>query len=74
MTVDGLDRIDIPATEVASMLHCGSPDGIDATYQTLHRWVEDNGLTATGSAREIYLEVPDRAADWVTEVQLDFVR
>jgi effector-binding domain-containing protein len=44
---------------------------IDAAYQTLHRWVRENDLTATGNAREVYLEAPDDVNDWVTEIQLD---
>lgn len=73
-TVPGLDEIDIPPAEVASLIHQGSMDSIDVTYQTLNNWVREQGFTATGSAREIYLEVTDNPAEWVTEVQLDFRR
>ena len=70
-SVPGLETVEIPAARVASVIHRGSVDGIDDAYQTLHRWVRDNGFSATGHAREIYLEVPDDMNDWVTEVQLD---
>ena len=70
-SVPGLETIEVPAATVASVIHRGSMEGIDAAYQTLHRWVRDHDLTATGRAREIYLEVPDDVNDWVTEVQLD---
>lgn len=73
-SVPGLNEIEIPAAEVASLIHQGAMDTIDVTYQTLNTWVRDQGLTATGSAREIYLEVTDNQADWMTEVQVDFVR
>lgn len=74
-SVPGLDRIDIPAAQVASVIHRGPIEGVDAAYQLLHAWVQDNGYTATGSAREVYLEMnPDTAADWVTEIQLDVTR
>lgn len=73
-SVPGLDRIDIPAAQVASVIHRGPMEGVDEAYQLLHAWVQDNGYTATGSAREIYLEVHEDPADWVTEIQLDVVR
>lgn len=73
-SVPGLDRIDIPAAQVASVIHRGPMDGVDEAYQLLHAWAQDNGYTATGSAREIYLEVHPDTADWVTEIQLDITR
>jgi effector-binding domain-containing protein len=72
--VPGLDRIEIPPAEVASLIYHGTMDGIDSAYQILHGWVRNSGFAATGHAREIYLEVPEDAAEWVTEVQLDFTR
>src|SRR5262245_3370875 len=32
-SVDGLDTVRMPSAEVASLIHRGSMDGIDATYQ-----------------------------------------
>jgi effector-binding domain-containing protein len=72
--VPGLQAVQIPAGEVASLIHQGSMDGIDATYQELHRWVREQGFTPTGDAREVYLEIAEDPNDWVTEVQLDFTR
>jgi DNA-binding transcriptional MerR regulator/effector-binding domain-containing protein len=69
--VSGLKGIEVPAAEVASYVYRGSMDGIDAAYQTLLDWVRSNGRVATGSAREVYLEVPMDSSEWVTEVQLD---
>ncbi len=40
----------------------------------LNAWVRDSGLTATGSAREVYLEVPDDSKEWITEIQVEFTR
>jgi DNA-binding transcriptional MerR regulator/effector-binding domain-containing protein len=73
-SVPGLDRIDIPAAQVASVIHRGPMDGVDDSYQLLHAWARDNGYTAAGSAREIYLEVHEDTTDWVTEIQLDITR
>ena len=73
-SVPGLDTFEIPGGEVASMIHHGEMDTIDASYQTLNRWVTDQGFTLTGQGREIYLEMADKQTQWVTEVQVDFVR
>lgn len=73
-SVTGLDTFDIPGGEVASMIHLGSMDQIDSTYQTLNRWAGEQGYRLTGQGREIYLEMSDHQSQWVTEVQVDFVR
>lgn len=73
-SVAGLETFDIPGGEVASMIHLGSMDQIDSTYQTLNRWVGEQGYRLTGQGREIYLEMSDDQSQWVTEVQVDFVR
>jgi effector-binding domain-containing protein len=70
-SVAGLETVEVPAATVASVIHHGSMESIDAAYQTLHLWVQENDLTATGYAREVYLEVPHDVNDWVTEIQLD---
>jgi len=72
--VPGLERIEIPAADVASAVHRGSMEGVDAAYQLLNAWIRHSGLTATGSAREIYLEVPDDTREWITEIQVEFIR
>jgi DNA-binding transcriptional MerR regulator/effector-binding domain-containing protein len=73
-SVPGLERVEIPAAEVASAIHRGSIVGVDATYQLLHTWVRDHGFTGTGRAREVYLECPDDPSDWITEIQVEFTR
>jgi len=73
-SVPGLERVEIPAAEVASAIHRGSIVGVDDTYQLLHTWVRDHGLTGTGCAREVYLECPDEPSDWITEIQVEFTR
>jgi DNA-binding transcriptional MerR regulator/effector-binding domain-containing protein len=73
-SVPGLERIEIPAADVASAIHRGSMEGVDAAYQLLNAWVRDSGFTATGSAREVYLEVPDDTREWITEIQVEFTR
>jgi DNA-binding transcriptional MerR regulator len=69
-TVDGLETFDLPAIEAATIIHRGSMDGVEESYQTLVAWVEDHGHRAAGYAREIYLACPDNLDDWVTELQI----
>lgn len=73
-SVAGLETFDIPGGEVASLIHRGSMSSIDSAYQTLNRWVSDQGFSLTGQGREIYLEMSAEESEWVTEVQVDFVR
>ncbi|WP_194813709.1 MerR family transcriptional regulator [Nocardia sp. XZ_19_385] len=63
--------VDLPVIEqAATAIHRGSMDLIDETYQSVARWIEDNGYQQRGFAREIYLHCPDDVADWVTEIQM----
>jgi DNA-binding transcriptional MerR regulator len=68
--VEGLESFDLPAIEAATIVHHGSMDGVDETYQTLTAWIEDHGHRATGYAREVYLACPDDIDAWVTELQI----
>jgi effector-binding domain-containing protein len=71
-SVPGLERVEIPAAEVASAVYRGSMAGVDAAYQLLHAWVRDHDFTDTGRAREVYLECPDDTSEWITEIQVEF--
>lgn len=69
--VPGCEIVELPEAEVAALVHLGDMTGIAASWQALHRWLEANGYTPSGQAREIYLEAPgeDPGPDWVTELQ-----
>jgi len=73
----------LPACRAATVIQRGPYDGIAATRRTLDRWIAAAGLIAAGPLRIIYLQfgaepelrvpegyVVDRAADFVTELQL----
>ena len=68
---DGIEVLAIPAGRAAVAVHRGSYDGLPESYQEIEKWIRDQGLTADGAPREIYLtdpgEVPD-PADWETEI------
>jgi DNA-binding transcriptional MerR regulator len=65
------DVVDLPAVEqAATIIHHGPMDGVDATFQRLARWIEENGYRSTGLAREVYLRYGEGDPDgWVTELQ-----
>ncbi|WP_214105006.1 MerR family transcriptional regulator [Acrocarpospora catenulata] len=63
--------VDLPAVEnVATLLHHGPMDTVDASVQQLARWVEENGYRSLGYMREVYLEYGmGDPSTWVTELQ-----
>ncbi|WP_062435094.1 MerR family transcriptional regulator [Herbidospora daliensis] len=65
------DVVDLPAIErAATIIHHGPMDGVDATIQNLHRWIEDHGERSLGFSREVYLEYGmGDPENWVTEIQ-----
>ena len=61
----------LPGGRVASMIHLGSYDTIDETYDHLQRLLEASGLHAAGPMWEIYWTDPDMEPDpsrWRTEI------
>ncbi|MFB6841090.1 MerR family transcriptional regulator [Streptomyces sp. NPDC056361] len=68
--VEGVDVLVLPGIEeAATIVHRGSMDAILPTAQTLAAWIDTNGYTSAGYARELYLECPEDQAGWVTELQ-----
>jgi len=73
--VPGLDLQELPAAEVATVVHQGSMGGIAGAYQDLARWAETRGHAASleaGCWREVYLEANgEDQSEWIVEVQLE---
>ncbi|MET9272870.1 MerR family transcriptional regulator [Kribbella sp. NPDC003557] len=67
--LNGLDVIDLPATQAATLVHRGPIDQVLPPWQALARWLDDNGRRAAEPARELYLDTPEDSHDWVTELQ-----
>ncbi|MEU3643314.1 MerR family transcriptional regulator [Lentzea sp. NPDC034063] len=65
--------VDLPAlAEAATVVHRGTMDDVDSTYQAVAAWIEANGYKQNGFAREVYLNYGEGdPADWVTELQLE---
>ena len=70
---DGIDIVDLPVTEVASVIHRGDMDGIAPVYESLIRWIDDSGYRLAGYSRELYLEMTGTGAG-VTELQVPVIR
>ena len=69
----GIEIVDLPVIEVASVVHRGGMEGIAPVYEGLIRWIEDSGFHLAGFSRELYHEM---AADGpsVTELQMPIAR
>ena len=71
------EKGDIKASEmaggkVATCLHTGPYDKIEPAYNTLNKWIEDNGYEATGVAYEIYLNDPRETPPQELQTQILF--
>ena len=67
--------VDLPVVEVASLVHRGSMDNINASWEALVRWIEDSGYRLSGDCRELYHEWnPEDPARHVTELQQPIAR
>lgn len=64
--------VDLPAIETAAtIIHRGSMEGVDTSFQVLAHWVDEHGYRSAGLAREVSVECPcDDPDGWVTELQL----
>ena len=72
---DEVSVVDLPVIEVASVIHRGPMDGVEAVYEDLVRWAEERGFRMAGRSRELYLEWhDDDPSQSVTELQLPIER
>ena len=55
---EGIEVRELPAAEVATLVHHGPYDGLSASWQQLREWVRASGRTAGGPAREVYVSDP----------------
>ncbi|MGI5506187.1 MerR family transcriptional regulator [Lentzea sp. CA-135723] len=68
--------VDLPALEeAATILHRGTMDDVDTSYQAVASWIEAHGYQQNGFAREVYVKYGEGdPADWVTELQLEITK
>ena len=66
-----IDIVELPAIELASVVHLGDHDSIDVTYGRLGAWVVEHALGVQGMVQETYLVGPRDTSDaalWRTEI------
>ena len=63
---DVVELAEIPVA--ATLVHHGSMDHVLPSIQALARWIDANGYTSLGYAREVTLTLADNQDDWVTEL------
>jgi effector-binding domain-containing protein len=54
---DGVEIVELPVVEVASVVHRGGMESITGVYEALIRWLEDSGYHLAGYSRELYHEM-----------------
>jgi DNA-binding transcriptional MerR regulator len=70
---DGIDVVDLPVVEVASVVHRGDISRVTPVYEALVRWIEDSGFRLAAHSRELYHEVTIEGPS-VTELQVPIAR
>ena len=70
---------ELPAAEVAAVIHHGPFNTLSESYEAVLKWIEANGYQINGPCREIYLQPPTEMGsqtdpDTVTEVQFPVIK
>lgn len=70
---------ELPAVEVAAVIHHGPFNTLSESYEAVLKWIEANGYQINGPGREIYLQPPAEMGsqtdpDTVTEVQFPVMK
>jgi effector-binding domain-containing protein len=69
----GIEIVDLPVIQVASIIHRGGMGDIVRVYQDLIRWIEDSGYRPAGYSRELYHEMGADGPQ-VTELQMPIAK
>lgn len=70
---DGLFYRQLPGVQAACIFHRGSYAALPESYETILRFIEDNGYEITGAIRESYIDGVwnrDEESGWLTEIQI----
>lgn len=70
---DGVEVVELPIVEVASVIHRGPMENINPEYEALIRWIEDSGYKLAGYSRELYHEMGTDGPS-VTELQVPIAK
>ncbi len=66
----------LPACQMASVLYTGVYGNVGQGYQSLFRFIEEQGYVPAGNTREIYLNNPEQVAEeeLLTEIQVPIAK
>jgi effector-binding domain-containing protein len=70
---DGIEIVELPIVEVASVLHRGSMENITLVYDALIRWIGNSDFHLAGYSRELYHEMGAHGPS-VTELQMPIAK
>ncbi len=61
---------ELPGGKMVKIIHKGSYDGMDKTYEKLYDWIVQNGKSITGPTREVYINDPNEVGieETLTEI------
>jgi AraC family transcriptional regulator len=68
---EGIAVEEIAGGHVASVMHKGAYTEVPKAYEALFKWIEENGRTAAGAAREVYLNDPKETPENELLVEID---
>lgn len=64
----------LPACTAASIIHAGSFQTLNSSYTALAAWIDSNGYSPAGPARELYLKIGQQVRhddeSYITEIQI----
>ncbi|MFG1927932.1 MerR family transcriptional regulator [Cryptosporangium sp. NPDC048952] len=67
----GFEIVDLPKIPTAAtLIHHGSFETVDDSYQVLAAWIADHGYRPLTHSREVTLEFPADKDKWITEIQM----
>jgi effector-binding domain-containing protein len=55
---DDMKIYELPGGKMAKIVHKGAYENMDHTYETIFKWIEQNGKTISGPIREVYINDP----------------
>lgn len=68
----------LPACTAASIIHAGSFQTLNSSYRALAAWMDANGYSPAGPARELYLKIGQQVRQddesYITEIQIPVSR
>lgn len=68
--IDGLDLVELAAEEpAAAVTFRGPPDELADAWYTFEVALEQRGFESHGVNRQLFIDAPDGAAEWVVELQ-----